>query len=278
MKRLLTDEQHAYLKEISEGRSSKECVEMLNKKYGLNLNYSQIKGYRSRYKIRAGKPSGYFSDHSTERIFTDEIENFIKENYKNRYSDDLTKIVNKKFGTNYSRQQIVSFKKRNKLNSGLITRFEKGQKAFNKGMKQEDYMPKEAIERSKATRFQKGNHPHNEALIGEERVSSGGYLVVKVNDLSKGGRKTNWITKAKQVWEEHHGQKIPEGMFVTYLDGNELNCDPENLALVTRSENLYLNRHQLRSSIPEVTAAGVALAKFGCRVKEIEKKRKEENE
>ena len=276
MKRLLNDEQDAYLRDISHARTSAQCAEMLNEKFNLKLSAAQIKNYRSKHKITTGVPPGTLGSHTGERLFSDEIVEFIKNNYKARFNEELTDLVNKKFGTNYKDKQISAYKKRNKLDSGMRCHFEEGHVPFTKGKKQTEYMSEEAIERSKETRFKKGSKPWNTASIGEERITTEGYLMVKINDIPNGGMKKNWILKARLVWEKHHGQKIPPGMYIAYLDGNKLNCDPSNLALVNNNENLYLNRYRLRTDNQELTKAAVALAKFGCKINEIEKDRKDE--
>ncbi len=43
--------------------------------------------------------------------------------------------------------------------------FQKGHTPMNKGLKQSEYMTPGAIERTKATRFKKGNVPHNAYLF-----------------------------------------------------------------------------------------------------------------
>ena len=52
---IMTDEQAEYLISIIPGRSSKECMEMINEKYGLHLTLAQIRGWKKNHKT----PSGY---------------------------------------------------------------------------------------------------------------------------------------------------------------------------------------------------------------------------
>ena len=70
-----------------------------------------------------------------------------------------------------------------------------------------------------------------------------------------------WRMKHRIVWEEHHG-KIPDGQNVIFLDGNKLNTEIENLALVTNSEHLEMNRARLRSEDPECTKSGILVARL----------------
>jgi hypothetical protein len=117
-------------------------------------------------------------------------------------------------------------------------RFVKGQVSPNKGRKQVEYMSVEKIERTKATRFQKGRPSINLKPIGYERVSKDGYIEVKVRNAENS--KDNFELKQRLVWEEHNGP-IPEGSIVEFIDGNKQNCDISNLRCITRKENVIRN-------------------------------------
>ena len=43
------------------------------------------------------------------------------------------------------------------------------------------------------------------------------------------------------IWEQAHGEKIPEGYHVHHIDGNGNNNDPSNLVLMSRSEHMKLH-------------------------------------
>ncbi len=117
---------------------------------------------------------------------------------------------------------------------GRIYLFKKGHTSFNKGMNMHDYMNGEAIERTKATRFKKGNIPHNHKPIGHERVTVDGYVEVKVRDSEK---QKNFELKHRLVWEKHNG-KIPKGNNIQFKDGNRLNCKIDNLYMISRAEQV----------------------------------------
>ena len=54
MKRLLTKEQHEYFASIIKGRPIRECMEMLNSKYNLELTIKQIWMYKKNHKMYNG--------------------------------------------------------------------------------------------------------------------------------------------------------------------------------------------------------------------------------
>lgn len=182
--------------------------------------------------------------------YTDEMKQFILDNYKGRYNQELADLFNQKFNTNITSRTIKSYKANNKLNSGLTGKFRKGQTPHNKGKK----MPKEVYEKVKHTMFAKGNVPPNHRPVGSERISKDGYIEVKVAEPNK------WRLKQRVVYEETKG-KIPEGCPIIFLDGNKRNFDIDNLRCITRSELLYLNCNWLNNS-NEITETGILMARL----------------
>lgn len=182
--------------------------------------------------------------------YTDEMKQFILDNYKGRYNQELADLFNQKFNTNITSRMIKSYKANNKLNSGLTGKFRKGQTPHNKGKK----MPKEVYEKVKHTMFAKGNVPPNHRPVGSERISKDGYIEVKVAEPNK------WRLKQRVVYEEAKG-KIPEGCTIIFLDGNKRNFNIDNLRCITRSELLYLNCNGLNNS-NEITETGILMARL----------------
>lgn len=182
--------------------------------------------------------------------YTDEMKQFILDNYKGRYNQELADLFNQKFNTNITSRTIKSYKANNKLNSGLTGKFRKGQTPHNKGKK----MPKEVYEKVKHTMFAKGNVPPNHRPVGSERISKDGYIEVKVAEPNK------WRLKQRVVYEEAKG-KIPEGCTIIFLDGNKRNFDIDNLRCITWSELLYLNCNGLNNS-NEITETGILMARL----------------
>ena len=178
------------------------------------------------------------------------MKQFILDNYKGRYNQELADLFNQKFNTNITSRTIKSYKANNKLNSGLTGKFRKGQTPHNKGKK----MPKEVYEKVKHTMFAKGNVPPNHRPVGSERISKDGYIEVKVAEPNK------CRLKQRVVYEETN-RKIPEGCPIIFLDGNKRNFDIDNLRCITRSELLYLNCNGLNNS-NEITETGILMARL----------------
>lgn len=121
-------------------------------------------------------------------------------------------------------------------NVGAATRFAKGHAPANKGKP----MPFHA--NSAATRFKKGERRGVAVRlykpIGSERLSKNGYLERKIHDGMP--LQSRWRSVHLVRWEEIHG-RIPKGMALKCLDGDKLNTDPSNWALVPRGMLPRLN-------------------------------------
>ena len=186
--------------------------------------------------------------------YSEEQKEFIITNNYGKYSKELAEMFNQHFNTNITAKEIAYFRRNHKLKSGLTGQFKKGNVAHNKGKKQIEYMSQESIERTKETRFKKGNKPKNYRPIGSERITKDGYIEVKVADPNK------WETKNKIIYKQYYGD-IPKGHKVIYADGNKLNNDINNLILVSNNEELIMNRHKLRTENIELTKTGYLIAK-----------------
>lgn len=122
----------------------------------------------------------------------------------------------------------------------------KGSIAHNKGKKQADYMTAEQIEASKKTHFQKGHLPGNTLydLAITERTDRRGnkYKWIRIG-LAK------WMQYHRYLWEQTYG-KVPEGCNIQFKDGNTLNCEIDNLYLISRSDQLK-NENSFHARYPE---------------------------
>lgn len=129
-----------------------------------------------------------------------------------------------------------------------IGMFRKGQKPDNKGKKQSEFMSADAIERTKATRFKKGNVPHN-------TKEEDGEIVIRTSK----GKSYHWIRVSLGRWYPLHqliwqqaNRKVPKGSCLWFSDGNSLNCTLDNLEVITRAENRLRNKTKFNSLPPEL--------------------------
>jgi len=161
-----------------------------------------------------------------------------------------------KFGIELSEGQIGNFKHKYHIKSGTDGgRFKKGQKAHNKGKK----VSSEVYKRCAPTMFKKGNIPHNHREIGSTRLSTDGYIMIKIAEPNK------WQLFQRYVWEKENGRKLLKNECVIFLDGNKENFDPDNLMAIKRSELARVNQNHRITDDPELTKTGIYVE----RVKEI---------
>lgn len=189
--------------------------------------------------------------------YTDEMREFIRDNYYGITNKELTDMFNERFNSSY--------KKRHKFYSGIDGRFKKGQKAFNKGIKQTEYMSADAIE-TKNTRFKKGSSPVNHREVGSTRLSKDGYIEIKVAEPNK------WMLRARYVYQNTYGE-IPKGHVVVHLNGIKTDDSIDNLILVSRHELCRLNQDGLYSNDLECNKVAVNIAKLKAKIYDVNKRK-----
>ena len=195
---------------------------------------------------------------SQRHKYSEEEIQFLRDNVKKTSLKQLTDSFNNHFGTDLTEQAISMQKVKYGLRSGNVGgQFQKGHVPSNKGKK----MPKEQYDICKSTMFKPGSKPKNTDSIGTEKMLSDGYVWVKVDDKPKVPKVVNWRQKHRIIWEQTYGP-IPEGHMVIFLDGNHENFDIDNLAMITKAENLIMNRKRLFNPDKDITKTGVQLARL----------------
>jgi hypothetical protein len=134
----------------------------------------------------------------------------------------------------------------------------KGHIAFNKGKKQAEYMSPENIEKTKATRFKKGDRPAN--YVTGEFLTTDGYIKLSLQGSTQ-------RLKHLYLWEKIHGP-LPIGYCLACIDGDRLNCEPRNWELITRGENMLRNSHYKPS--PQLIKTMALASKLKRTIKQLE--------
>lgn len=167
--------------------------------------------------------------------FTDNETQFVKDNYLVIPVKRIAKKLGKRgCAVNIRLRQLGLVIPKNLIEKRKReSQFNKGQVAFNKGMKQTEFMSKASISKTIATRFKKGNVPHNTNYNGHERITKDGYIEIRID-------KCEYRLKHLFEWEKLNG-KLPKGYCLRSLDGDKLNTAPENWKLITRSKNMEMN-------------------------------------
>jgi hypothetical protein len=96
-----------------------------------------------------------------------------------------------------------------------------------------------------STQFKKGNEPANTKHDGaiSTRLHKKYNVSYKYIRVSKG----NWQLLHRYIWEQTHGA-IPANHNITFLDGDTLNCDINNLKCISKKDNLERNRNYTKMS------------------------------
>lgn len=189
--------------------------------------------------------------------WTDEVIQFMIENYQGKDNIQLAELLNKKFNLDTNADRVSNIKANLLRRKGIDLRtginnggYSKGHIPANKGTK--------GLTKANRTSFKKGNIPPNYRAIGSERITQDGYIMIKVRD---GCLNKNWELKHRWLYEKEFG-KIPEGYNLIFLDGNKQNVVLSNLKLVSKSEDLIMNRNKLFSTNKDITNTGSLIAKL----------------
>lgn len=157
---------------------------------------------------------------------------------------DIMYEMNRKFEYDFTYSQIAGAFQRYNFKNGIDTTFKKGEASWNKGIK--------------------GNIPSNYKPIGSEIVDSDGFILIKLDEPSK------WEPKQRYLYKKNVGP-IKKGNVIIFLDGNKRNFDTDNLAQVTRSQLLTLNKYKLITCNPDLTKAGINTANLILKINEIKR-------
>lgn len=258
MSRRYPPEVHDFIREHVEGLTCAELARLTNEKVGTDFDEVRMHSYKCSHHLKsgtkAGKPKGW------SPVYPEDMADYMRSIARGRNCYEIAKLINEHYGKEIiDATRVRAYKKNHGITSELDCRFKKGHEPVNKGLKQTDYMSPEAIERTKATHFKPQQKPHNLLQVGAVVKNAGGYLLRKKQ--MEGTQWERWDFLHRATWEEHKGP-IPEGMMVSFKDGNKENVDIDNLMLISSAENLELQRSGLRFEDPDLTETGLNVVKL----------------
>lgn len=175
-------------------------------------------------------------------FFTPKEDQYLRDNYLKIPAKTMSRNLGRSESGARQRMILLGLKVPREITEKfrLDSCFKSGQCPPNKGRKMTEWMSPEAIERTKATRFKKGNVPPNTKYDGAERICKDGYIEIRI---SKG----KYVHKHRHEWEKVYGP-IPEGLILVCRTENKLNSHPDNWELITRVENMNRNSGPLNLS------------------------------
>lgn len=274
--RLFTEAEIEFLREYVPGHSYREATEEHNRRFpDLPRKVDTVRHVCVNRRIRCGEHERH-PVYQDPKWFTDDELAFLREYAPGHSRKECHAEFNRRFPDRQrSFGSVVACMKNHDFKTGRDGHFQKGRKseAWNKGRK----MTPEHRAKCEHSFFGSENKPPKTEPVGTEKKLSDGYIWVKIDDQPNAKKQVNWRQKQRLVWEQHNGP-IPEGMFVTFLDGNRENFAIENLALITRAEHARLNQSGLRSEDPEITATALQIAKLTTKIGQLQRDSKKKNQ
>ena len=181
------------------------------------------------------------------RSWSDDERQVLTEMFADNYTETICSILNRSYGSVSSQSFLMGLKKSEAFmkmelqrqaqrlkGSSKQHRYTKGCIPSNKGKKMSD----EVYQKVKNTMFKKGHLSHNayhdwHEVLRKDKCGKD-YLMIKL----PGERKL----KYKHIWlyELKYG-KVKKGFNVAFKDGNQLNCNIENLECISNAELMKRN-------------------------------------
>ena len=205
------------------------------------------------------------------KVWTQKELKYLVDRYPHDQSKDIAKHLGRSIcgvygkahnlGLNKSEAFLNDHKKSGRcrmIEHGKVTRFKKGDKPWNTGKKVE------IKGRMSETFFKKGNLPKNtlhDGAITIRSLKGRKYKWIRL-DLAK------WDLLHRVLWRRHYG-KIPKGLNVQFKDGDPMNCQIDNLELVTKRE--AMRRNTIHRYPPEVKTAIRTISKLDRTIKNAKK-------
>ena len=260
---------HDLVKEWAPKLRDKELAELVNDRCGTQFTASSMKAFRGNHGYKNGMGKGLSKEEYMRRNYPAGMYEYIRDNSWGVSSKEMAERCNAKFGTSWTQTGMKQFRQRHGIKSGETGWFQKGHAPGTKGKTLEEICKgdPEKLARVKATQFTKGHKPANQMPIGAITVVNGYKLRKKA---MTGTQWERWEFLHRAIWEEHNGP-IPEGMAVTFKDSDPMNCDIENLMLITKAQSAVMTRKGYRSGDPDITEAGAALAALEIAVSKAKK-------
>ena len=226
-----TQEQKDFIAKNHKYHTISSLRDAFQKEFGVSITRKQLRSYLWNH--------GHDQYIREQVRFAEEEKQFIFDTHKGKSTYEIADLLNKKFGTNYTRTNIRNFMRNYNLTTGYAN-------------------------------IKKGIEPHNKLPIGSKSFfESNNTMWVKVRDT--GVYNKDWELLHIHNWEKENG-KVPEGYSLTFIDGNPRNCEVDNLMLVSHEDLMIMNANgYYKTGDRELRKAGILLAKLSRKQNEIKR-------
>jgi hypothetical protein len=171
------------------------------------------------------------------RAFKISEEKFIREHYGEIPLSKIAEHLGRRKSTVMQHIKQMGLELTPEQRAKAKNTFPKGHKPHNAGTK--------GVMKSNCTSFKPGQLPHNTKEDGaisirHKRGDNHAYKFIRV-------AKAKWKLLHRVIWEQAHGA-IPAGHIVTFMDCDTMNCELDNLELITMAQNVVRNQNRLKAS------------------------------
>ncbi len=180
------------------------------------------------------------------RYWTAEDENLMRQHYADIPTGILSKQLQRSCQALRNKAYDLGVQKNIYDRNNGNTRFAHGNTPWNKGKK---YTLKK--KRRPQKNIPPNHNAHNSLPIGSVRRDGDRYARIKVSNVYKATKVTNWPLLHVHMWEQQNGP-VADGHIISFKNGNRYDIRLENLEMITRAENLV--RHSIQTYPPEIAA------------------------
>lgn len=195
------------------------------------------------------------------RKWTEAEDKLLIDNYSSKNYDFFKTELNRTKDSIKNRAKRLTdigfISKEDRIKKSVDSRFRKGHVPENKGVKGEYSAG------SEKGWFPKGHKPANTLYDGAVTIRHGHkkrgaspYLFIRISERK-------WELLHRYNWMKAY-RKIPEGYIVSFKNGDTLNCNIENLELISRKQNVRRNHNPIK--------AGASNRKNRAEFKDLENK------
>ena len=226
-------------------------------------------------------------------IFSEEEQQFIRDNVKGRTVRELYKLYKKKYNNNITYTQLKNWKRNNNLKCEkryappkLFT--EEQEKYFFKILKNKTTKELAVIMNNKYNckftpqqikNYKKHHNLKSYNINGEWRIGKktinhkpvGSEIISYINGYKntfiKVAEPNTWERKQHYMYKKYFGE-IPKGCAIIFLNGNRDDFSKDNLGCVTMEEHKFMASNELYFNDIDLTKMGIDIARLKIKIKE----------
>ena len=176
---------------------------------------------------------------------------------------DATSLFNERYNCDVCISTMKSWLQRLGVKSSGTGRFDGTQKPWAKGLSKEEFWSRYSQE-AKERMINAPKEANKTAKIGDVHIKCGVPYIITSLDYSKPFDKRREPLR-RVVWEKHNGE-IPNDCMIIHLNGNQLDCRIENLALIPKRYRADVLRY-MKSENADITKCAIAYCELKDTIK-----------